>query len=140
MLINAEKNETGLVGKEIAGVTWRAADGDSVYAIFRLQHLSCGVTIEKGSQTPYLRFTPSVQIPREARRGFERFQFVCDDEEMIDLSFDPKDGEIVLRRDIRDYDPQTIERALMPELAWFDEHFYPLVIDYVANVYSKKED
>ena len=46
MLINAEKNETGLVGKEIAGATWRAADGDSVYAIFRLQHLSCGVTIE----------------------------------------------------------------------------------------------
>ena len=36
MLINAEKNETGLVGKAIAGATWRAADGDSVYAIFRL--------------------------------------------------------------------------------------------------------
>ena len=48
MLINAEKNETGLVGKEIAGATCRTADGDSVYAIFRLQHLSCGVTIEKG--------------------------------------------------------------------------------------------
>ena len=44
-----------------------------------------------------------------------------------------------MRRDIRDYEPQTIERTLMPKLAWFDEHFYPLVIDYVASVYSKKE-
>lgn len=139
MLVNAEKNETGLAGKEIAGATWRAADDDSVYAIFRLQHLSCGVTIEKGSHTPYLRFTPSVQIPREARREFERFQFECDDEAMVDLSFDLRDGEVTLRRDIRDYEPQTIERTLMPELTWFDEHFYPLVIDYVASVYSKKE-
>ena len=80
-----------------------------------------------------------MQIPREARRGFERFQFECDDEEMVELSFQPKYGEVVLRRDIRDYEPQTIERTLMPKLAWFDEHFYPLVIDYVASVYSKKE-
>lgn len=140
MLYRAETNQTKLVGATIAGATYLPAGDDAVYAIYRMPHLSCGVTVEVGGGQDYLRLTPSIQIPYEARDGFARFQFECDDEQIVDVRFDACDGELTMRLDIDEVSPECIEATLKPTLAWMDEVMYPEVVDYIARVYADRAD
>ena len=143
-MLCSDTNELGsLIGATVCGQTLRACDDDSAYAVFRMRNVTCGVTVEKGTQRPYLRLTPALQIPRKGRRNFERFLFECDDDALLDLRFDERDGEITLRRDLRNLRPETIEAELAPLLAWIDKDVYPQVMGYVAGLYvgkGKKED
>ena len=65
--------ELGIEGTVLCGQTLWPFDDDAVYAVYRLENLSCGLTVEKGSKSPYLRLTPGIQLPPELRDGFERF-------------------------------------------------------------------
>ena len=138
MLYRNETNQTKLAGAVIAGATYLPAGDDAVYAVYRLPHLSCGVTVEVGGGQDYLRLTPSVQIPLEAREGFDRFQFECDDERMVDLRFDSCDGELTLRIDLDEVSAPCIEAALTPTLVWMDEEMYPEIVQYVADAFAGK--
>ncbi len=139
MLYRNETNQTKLAGAVIAGATYLPAGDDAVYAIYRLPHLSCGVTVEVGGQD-YLRLTPSVQIPLEAREGFGRFQFECDDERMVDVRLDALDGELTLRIDLDEVSVPCIEAALAPALVWIDEEMYPEIVEYVAGAYAFEKE
>lgn len=139
MLCEASKNETGLAGAQVCGHTLYPADGDSVFTVIRMPHVSCGVTVEKGVNKPYLRLAPGIQVPVEGRAGFERFLFECDDDEMVDLKFDAKDGEIVVNRPLAGLSAADVERALTPALAWVDQVVYPEVMGYVAGLYGDEK-
>jgi hypothetical protein len=84
---------------------------------------------------PWMRLAPGVQIPQGARKGFERYQFECDDDAMVDLKVDLKDGEVSLRCDLDDLEPETVARALEPLLAWVDDVAYPAVVAYLERQY-----
>lgn len=140
MLYRSETNQTKLAGAVIAGATYLPAGDDAVYAIYRMPHLSCGVTVEVGGGQDYLRLTPSIQIPYEARDGFARFQFECDDERIVDLRFDAFDGEITMRLDLDEVSAECIERTLKPALAWIDEEMCPEIVEYIARVYADRQD
>lgn len=132
--------ELGLEGARVCGQVLAPCDGDSVYAIYRMKNCSCGLTVEKGSKAPYLRLTPGIQLPRELRASFERFQFECDDESMVDLELDRGDGELTLRRGLRSADdPAAIEEALAPMLTWVDEVAYPALIEHIRSYYTDEE-
>lgn len=137
-MLCSDTNELGsLIGAAVCGQTLRPCDDDSAYAVFRMRNVTCGVTVEKGKQHPYLRLTPALQVPRKGRKNFERFLFNCDDDAMIDLRFDERDGEITLRRDLRDpLSPESVEDELAPLLAWIDESMYPQVMAYIASLYA----
>lgn len=139
MLYDASHNETGLAGAQVCGSALYPADGDSVYAVIRMPNMSCGITVEAGNGKPYLRFTPAIQVPAAGREGFERFQFECDDEEMVDLKFDPKDGEVVLRRPLSGLSVPEVERVLKPTMAWLNAIVYPQVMGYIEGAYAKRE-
>jgi len=132
--------ELGLEGTVVCGETLKPFDEDAVYAIYRMSNAVCGLTVEKGSKNPYLRLTPGIQVPKELRDGFERFQFECDDDGMLDLSIDRKDGELVLRRDLRNLQPETIERTLAPALAWVNDVAYPAIMAHIAAYYREHSE
>lgn len=138
-MLCSDTNELGsLIGATVCGQTLRPCDDDSAYAVFHMRNVTCGATVEKGSQRPYLRLTPALQVPRKGRRDFERFLFECDDDAMLDLRFDENDGEITLRRDLRNLSVETIEGELAPLLAWIDKGVYPQVMGYIADLYANK--
>jgi hypothetical protein len=122
-------------GATVCGQTFHPADDDCVYAVFDLKNCSCGVAVEKGRMHPWMRLAPGVQIPQGARKGFERYQFECDDDAMVDLKVDLKDGEVSLRCDLDDLEPETVARALEPLLAWVDDVAYPAVVAYLERQY-----
>ena len=88
-------NDLAVTGATVCGQKFCPEADDSSFAVFRLEHYSCGVTVEKGKARPYLRITPGIQVPKEARAGFERFLFECDDEEMVDFDLDHNDGALL---------------------------------------------
>lgn len=130
--------ELGIEGSVLCGQTLHPFDEDAVYAIYRMPNIACGLTVEKGSKNPYLRLTPGIQIPKELRDGFERFQFECDDDGMLDLTIDRSDGELVLRRDVRNLDIKTLEAALAPTLSWLNDVAHPAIMEYVAAYYRSR--
>lgn len=126
-------NDLGLTRAQICGKTFLPADDDNVFAVFDLGSCACGVTVEKGSSNPYLRLTPSVMVPPEARDGFRRFLFEHDDDMMLDLGFDEDDGEVTLRRDLGSLDRAEVEQTLAPLLEWVGKVAYPAIMGYVAE-------
>ncbi len=127
-------NELRVTGATVCGQTFRPCGDDESYAVFRLENCSCGVLARAGESKPYLRILPGVQIPPEARAGFERFLFECDDDEMVDLEIDRDDGEVFMRRDLRSLEPDEVERVAGPALAWVDRVAFPAVAAYIADV------
>lgn len=117
----------------ICGHAFKAADEDSCYAVFSLDSCACGVTIEEGSATPWLRLTPAVQLPPCARDGFVRFQFEHADPSLVELTADTVDGELTLRRDLPDLSPAAIEPILQAALTWIDTQAYPAVSGYIRT-------
>ena len=136
MLHAAETNKTGLAGAVIEGATFLPAGDEAVYAVFRLNNLSVGVTVESAKACDYLRLTPSIQIPPEGREGFEEWQFECDDDGMVDLSFDARDGEITMRVDLDELSAEAVELPLRMALLWLDEAMYPQVMGYIRSVFT----
>ena len=133
-------NDLAVTGATVCGQKFCPEADDSSFAVFGLEHYSCGVTVEKGKARPYLRITPGIQVPKEARAGFERFLFECDDEEMVDFDLDHNDGELVVRRDLRSDSPEDVERALAPTLKWLDEVACPAVMAFIAQTYREADD
>ncbi len=138
MICNA--NDFAVTGATVCGRTFRPAAEDSSYAVYRLDNCACGVTVEKGKSRYYLRITPGVQMPAETRAGFERFQFECDDDELVDLDLDLEDGELVLRRDLRSDAPEDVEDALKPALEWVDRVAYPAIMAFIAQTYRELDE
>lgn len=130
-------NDLAVTGATVCGKTFLPSDEESSYAVFRLSNHSCGVIVEKGKRHPRLRLMPGIQIPREARGGFEPFQFECDDEQMVDLCLDRTDGELTLHRNLCSDDPAEVERVLAPALKWVDEVACPAIMAYIAKTYRE---
>lgn len=133
-------NDLNLTGAVICGKTFYPTEEDSVCAVFDLDGCSCGVTVEEGRSNPYLRLTPGIQLPPEARDGFRRFQFEHDDDAMMDLSLDADDGEVTLRHDLENLDVETVADALPPLLDWVERAAYPALAAYVEECVRRAAD
>ena len=85
-------------GTTLCGQSLAQSDDDSLYACYDLGALGVGVTYEVGASVPYLRLTPSVQVPPFAREAVKELLFTHEDDRFGDLSVDNDDGEVVMRR------------------------------------------
>lgn len=133
-------NDLAVTGATVCGKTFFPIGDDSSCAVFRLGNFSCGAIVEKGKRHPRLRLAPGIQVPREARDGFERFLFECDDDQMVDLDLDDADGELVVRRNLRSDDPAEVERVLAPMLQWIEGVACPAVMAHISQVYRELKD
>ena len=124
-----------LEGAEVLGQTLRAADDDSLWAVWELDNCAVGATVETGRARPFLRLCPSVQIPRRLCRGDElgRFLFYAEDERMARLRVDPDDGEVTLVRDLAGLDRGELEAALVEELGFLDDVACPCLAQWVSE-------
>lgn len=139
-MLNNEHAKLSLEGAVVAGQRLRACDEDSVYAVYRRPNCSCGAVVELGARQPFIRFSPGVQIPPAARAGFERFVFEHDDDDMVDLDIDKKDGEVTLQRPIYTVTAEEAERLIAPTVDWVNDVAYPAIMAYIASVYQTDED
>lgn len=119
-------------GATLCGATLRPADDDSQWGVVHRGTFTCGFTVETGRSNPFLRMTPAVQVPQFCREGFERWQFEHDDESMMDLALDERDGEVVVRRDLKGLEASDVEPVLSELLDWLETTGVPAVKGYIA--------
>ena len=122
-----------LDGAELAGQKLRQVDADSLGCAFDLANLGCGVTYETGAPQPYLRLTPTVQIPEQAREAMKELLFTHPDERFADMSLDADDGELVMRRTIRSGRFEDAGKELDDCLAFLDTVAYDAIVACVAD-------
>lgn len=122
-----------LDGAELAGQKLRQVDADSLGCAFDLANLGCGVTYETGAPQPYLRLTPTVQIPEQAREAMKELLFTHPDERFADMSLDADDGELVMRRTIRSGRFEDAAAELDDCLEFLDTVAYDAIVACVAD-------
>lgn len=124
-------------GTTLGGQTLVQYDDDSCYAAYELRNLGVGMTYETNAQHPYLRLTPAIKIPENARKGVRELLFTHPDERFADLSIDESDGEIIMQRILRD--PARAEAELADCLAFLDDVAWPALIAHVSNLLETGE-
>lgn len=124
---------TQYAGDMLLGQKLIPNDGDSLYACYGGENISTGVTLEMGSRHPYLRLTPSFQIPASARAEVKKVFFTHEDDNFCGLTLDESDGEVVMRHAPHPSDFENIERKLGDCLFFLDQVVYPLVLEVVAR-------
>lgn len=126
-----------LDGAELCGQKLRQVDQDSLGCAFDLGNIGCGVTYETGAPKPYLRLTPAVQVPEDAREAVKELLFTHPDERFADMSLDAEDGELVMRRTIRSGRFEDAGAELEDCLAFLDEVAWPAILECVSEAAAK---
>ena len=128
-----------LAGSTLAGQTLVPGDDTSLYARYERHNVSIGLSYELGAEQPFLRLTPSIQIPKVARERVRELMYTHEDDRFGDLSVDADDGELVMRRTVRKHDSQAVERELADCLDFLDEVAYPAIISAIGQAYPHRE-
>ena len=126
-------NGISLLGYEINGQVFKTLDETSVYAIYDCDNVSIGVMYETDAPTPFLEFSPAMQIPPYARDDFKEWLFKADGDEWVKSLFDPEDGEIKFKVRIDRDDPALAVEAVETWLDFINDVAYPAIIKYITE-------
>lgn len=98
MIIEKGTRVTPVDGLEVAsgGTRFVPCSDKASFAVYERGGLACGVCLDVGGSYRDLRFSPSWRLPHGAhdRRAWNRFVFEAEDDRMMEMRMDPRDGEL----------------------------------------------
>lgn len=124
-------------GAEVGGQTLVPNDEESLYACYPCRNITVGVSFEPGASMPYLRLLPAIQIPKFARARVKELLYTHEDDRFGDLSIDERDGEVIMRRTMRERTVEASEQELGDCLRFLDKVAYPALLAAIAQAHKE---
>lgn len=138
MIISGD-NLHPFAGAEVCGQTLVPNDESTLYACYPCRNVAVGVSFDPGDNIPYLRLLPAIQIPKFARTRIKELLFTHSDDRFGDLTIDERDGEVIMRRAMRDRTVEASERELRDCLNFLDEVAHPAMLATIARAHRESQ-
>ena len=112
------------------------ADETSSFTIVETNGRTVGISFDT-DPAPHLRFSPDWQLPEGARdkEQWNRFEFDCEDERVMDVHIDFRDGEIkyieLLDKETAS-DPDKLIEAVVKNCDWITQ-LYPRFVEFTRQ-------